>query len=207
MSEKIKTGTTCIGLKYKDGILLAADMRVTSYKIDSERFQKIFEISKNMALTVSGGAADAQRYVRYIKSELKLIEFKAERIPLVSEAAMILSNYQFSGIRTSGSIVGFILGGYDNKDGFSLYNLSVDGTIVPNEGFVTSGSGSIFIQGILDNEYNPKISKEEGIKLIEKCFYSAFKNDNASGGGFIIKDITKDGVKTELIKELNLNIN
>jgi len=49
MSENtnIKTGTTCIGLLFKDGVIIAADMRVTSYKIDSDNFSKVFSNFSN----------------------------------------------------------------------------------------------------------------------------------------------------------------
>ena len=194
MNNMIKTGTTCIGIRYKEGIMLAADMRVTSYKIDSERFEKVFELSKFTSATVSGGAADAQLFMRVIKGEIKLIELKNERNVYVSEVAMVLSSIQYNSIRTQGSIVGLILGGYDENDNFSLYNLAVDGTIIPNEGYVTTGSGSIYVQGVLDNNFKKNLTEKEALDLLEKCFKTSFKNDNASGGGFAVKIITKDGI-------------
>lgn len=197
MSENtnIKTGTTCIGLIYKDGVILAADMRVTSYKIDSDGFQKVFELSNTIVATVSGGAADAQLFMRVIKGELKLIELKTERKALVSEAAMILNSFQYNGIRSSGSIVGLILGGFDMRKGITLYNLGPDGTIIPHEGYITTGSGSIYLKGVLDTEYTENMTEKDALALIEKSFKVAFKNDNASGGGFNAKVITSSGIK------------
>lgn len=208
MTEKIKTGTTCIGLLYKDGVILAADRRATGGMV-TEGLEKIFNITNNMLLTIAGGAADCQLFVRIIKGELKLLELKNEREAKVKEAAMILNSMQYSGVRTQGSIVSLILGGYDKKTGFSLYNLSPDGTILPTPGFVVDGSGSIFIKGLFDNEYNSNITEKEALELIEKAFITSFKNDTASGGGFIAKVVTKTGikeltrklVKTEIVKE------
>ena len=51
MTENIKTGTTCIGLLFKNGVVLAADKRVTSYKIDSEAFTKTFELTDKIRNT------------------------------------------------------------------------------------------------------------------------------------------------------------
>ena len=99
-------------------------------------------------------------------------------------------------MRSSGSIVGLILGGYDIRKQFSLYNLGPDGTIIPHEGYITNGSGSIYVKGVLDTEYEANLSEKDAIALIEKSFKVSFKNDNASGGGFIAKIITKDGIKT-----------
>ena len=209
MTDKIKTGTTCIGLLFKGGVLLAADRRVTSYKIDSDRFTKLFDVSDKIISTVSGMASDAQLFMRIIKGELKLLSLRTERSPYVSEAAMMLNSMQYSSLRTSGSIVGLILGGHDIKDGFTLYNLGPDGTIVPHEGYVTNGSGSIYVTGVLNTEYKDDLSEKEALALVEKAFTVAFKNDNASGGGFVARVVTEDGikevdkkiVKTEMVSE------
>lgn len=122
--ERIKTGTTTLGMLFKGGVLLAADRRVTSYKIVSDKFTKIFDLSPNAVATVSGGAADAQLFMRIIQGELKLISLKNEREAKVKEAAMILNSMQYRGIRSMGSIVGLIIGGYDKGEGASLYDLS-----------------------------------------------------------------------------------
>lgn len=198
--QEIKTGTTCIGIKFNNGILLAADRRVTSYKINSDSFTKVFELSDNIVGTISGGVADAQRLIRIIRSELKLISLKNERTPLVNEAVMTLTNIQYSSSRSTGAIVGMLVGGYDDKDGATLHELSPEGSLIPNQNYVTSGSGSIFVDGILSTEYEESLSEAEALKLVEKCFRSAFKNDNASGGGFIVKIIDKSGIKEALRK-------
>ena len=209
MTEKIKTGTTCIGLLFKDGVILAADRRVTAGgMIVGNKSTKIYDISSNILATTSGHAADNQLFVRIVQSEARLLELKNERQIKVKEAAMIFNSMQYSALRSQGSVVSLILGGYD-KLGPSLYNLSPDGTIVTNEGFVVDGSGSIFIKAIFENEYNPNMTKEEALELIEKGFKSAFNNDNASGGGFIVRVVTKEGieeltrkvVKTQIVKE------
>lgn len=194
MVEKLKTGTTCIGLVFKDGVMLAADRRATGSGVTTG-LVKIFDISKNILATMAGHAADCQLVMRVIQGELKLLELKNERTVRVQEAAMILNSMQYSGIRTQGSIVSLIVGGFDKSVGFSLYNLSPDGTILPHEGYVVDGSGSIFIKGTFDNEYRPDLSEEEALALVEKAFKTSFKNDTASGNGFIARIATKDGIK------------
>lgn len=77
--DYVKTGTTCIGLKYKDGVMLAADNRVTTYKIEGDSFTKLFNLSKNVVSTVAGSVSDAQLFMRHLQSEIRLIELKKER--------------------------------------------------------------------------------------------------------------------------------
>jgi 20S proteasome alpha/beta subunit len=208
-TEKLKTGTTCIGLLFNKGVLLAADRRTTAGYICSDRSTKIYELNKNILATTAGHAADNQLTMRVIKGQLKLLEFKNERSAKVIEAAMILNSVQYSALRKQGSVISLILGGFDKENGFSLYNLGPDGTNVAHDGYVVDGSGSVFIKGLFDNEYNPQITETEALKLVEKAFLTSFKNDNASGGGFICKIVTDSGIKevkrkiikTELIDE------
>ena len=39
------------------------------------------------------------------------------------------------------------------------------------------------------------MSEKEALALVEKAFATSFKNDPASGGGFIAKIVTKNGIK------------
>ena len=53
--ERIKKGTTTVGLVCKDGIVLATEMRATMGNlIGHKTTQKLFRISDNMGLTVAG---------------------------------------------------------------------------------------------------------------------------------------------------------
>ena len=209
MVEKLTTGTTCIGLLFKDGVIIAADRRTTAGFIASDRSSKIYELSKNVVGTTAGHAADNQKVMRAMKGEIKLHELKVERPIKVSEVAMILNSIQYNIVRTQGSVVSVILAGYDSQDGISLVNLSPDGTILNHDGYVADGSGSVYVKSILDMGFNENLSEKEALELVEKGFQASFKNDNMSGGGFIAKVITKDGikdvaskiVKTQLVNE------
>lgn len=205
MEKTIKTGTTCISLKFKDGVIIAADNRATSYKIVGDNFTKIFNLTSNSIVTISGGVADAQRIIRAIKGELKLLELKNERNVYIKEIAMILSNYQYSLIK-SGGIVGLILAGFDVKRGLSLYDLGVDGSILENRDYVTSGSGSVFVDGVLTTQYKKELNEKQAFELIEKCFVASFRNDNSSGGGYIVRIVTKDGVKEIANKKIKTEV-
>ena len=201
MSEKIKTGTTCVGLLFKDGVILAADRRTTAGFIASDKTKKVYDLSKNVVATTAGTASDNQKVMRHMRGEVKLMELKTERSVKVQEVAMVLNSIQYSILRTQGGVVSVVLGGYD-EEGPSLYNLSPDGTILENEGYVADGSGSIYVKGVFDMEYKPNMSQKEALELIEKGFKASFKNDNASGGGYIAKIVTKNGIEEVARKQI-----
>ena len=53
--EIMKTGTTTVALKYKEGVVLAADKRVTAgYLVANKKFNKIVEVSDKIAVTTAG---------------------------------------------------------------------------------------------------------------------------------------------------------
>ena len=194
--EKIKTGTTTIGIVCKDGIVMAADKRVTAGNhIANSKYQKIAVVADNVAITTAGLVSDAQLLTKVIKAEIKLKEVQTNRKINVKEAVNILSGLSYNNIRMTGGIVGFLVGGYDSSNGYTLWDVGVDGSILQNEEFVSDGSGSVFSLAILENEYKKDMSVDEGIKLAVKALNISQKRDNASGSGFDVMTITKDGIK------------
>lgn len=207
--KELKTGTTTIGIMCKDGIVLAADKRATSgYLISYKKFDKIINITDNIAVTVAGTVSDVQLLTKYLKAELKLKDIRTGRDTTVKEAASLLANFVYSNIRKFSLIPGishFIVGGRDSR-GVHLYDLSPDGSIVEIDDYISSGSGSVMAFGVLETLYKQGLSVEEGVKLAAKGVNAAVQRDIASGNGIDIVTITKDGIKKVFSKELELKI-
>jgi len=207
--ELMKTGTTTVALLCKEGVVLAADKRATSgYIISHKKFDKIINISDNIAVTVAGTVSDVQLLAKYIRAELKLKVIRTERETSVKEAANLLSMMVYNNIRKMSMIPGishFIVGGKD-EEGFHVYDLAPDGSIVDVDDYTTSGSGSVMVYGVLETLYKENMSVEEGVKLAVKSINAAVQRDIASGNGINIVSITKDGVKKVLSKEITTKI-
>ncbi|MCH8003335.1 MAG: proteasome subunit beta [Nanoarchaeota archaeon] len=205
VDKELKTGTTTLALQCKDGIVLAADKRATSgYLISHKKFEKILNITENIAVTVAGTVSDVQLLAKYIRAELKLKLIRTDRESTVKEAANLLSMMVYNNIRKLSLIPGishFLIGGKD-EEGFHIYDLAPDGSIVVVDDYTTSGSGSVMVYGVLETLYHKKVSVEEGIKLAVKSINAAVQRDVASGDGIDIVTITKDGVKKVLSKEI-----
>ena len=206
---EMKTGTTTIGLVCKEGLVLAADKRATSgYLISYKKFDKIIQITDNIAVTVAGTVSDVQLLTKYLKAELKLKDIRTGRETTVKEAASLLANFVYSNIRKFSLIPGishFIIGGKDNS-GFHMFDLSPDGSIVEVDDYISSGSGSVIAFGVLETLYKKGISVDEGVKLAAKGINAAVQRDIASGNGIDIIAITKDGIKKVFSKEFDIKI-
>jgi len=207
--DLMKTGTTTVALLCKDGIVLAADKRATSgYLISYKKFDKIINITDNIAVTVAGTVSDVQLLAKYIKAELKLKQIRTDRESSVKEAANLLAMLVYNNIRKLSMIPGishFIVGGKD-ESGFHVYDLSPDGSIVEVDDYISSGSGSVMVFGVLETLYKKNMSIDEGIKLAAKSVNAAVQRDIASGNGIDIVTITKDGIKKVFSKEIDTKI-
>ena len=168
--EQLKTGTTTIGLVCKDGLILAADKKATAgYFVASKRVEKIVKITDNVAVTIAGTVSDIQLVVKLIKAELRLKELKTGKISTVKEAVNLLSGIVYQNIRKFSLIPGishFIVAGKD-QFGYHLYDLGADGSITEEEEFVSSGSGSVMVYGLLETVYKKDMLIKDAVKLAE----------------------------------------
>lgn len=205
--EQLKTGTTTVGLVCKDGLVLAADRRATAgYFIAAKKVDKVIQITDDIAVTIAGTVSDIQLLIKLIKAELKLKELKTGKINTVKEAANLLGGIVYNNIRKFSLIPGishFIIGGRD-KIGYHMYDLSPDGSITDVDDYVSSGSGSMFVYGVLEADYVKGISIKDAINLAVKGINSSLQRDIATGNGLTVFTITEKGVKKVIEKEFSV---
>ncbi len=204
-----KTGTTTIAIVCKDGVVLAADRRMTmGYMIAGKKFQKISILNEDTAITMAGLVSDAQLLIKIIKAQIRLDTIRRNKKPSTKEVANLVGSLVYGNIRKFSAvqgIVGFILAGRDEK-GYHVYDIGVDGSVTEQDEYHSDGSGSVFALGVLESSYNKDISIDEGIKLGLKALNAALQRDIASGSGYDIITITKDGVKKVLEKEVKFTV-
>ena len=189
-NEEIKKGTTTIGMVCKEGVVMATEKRATmGTLIAHTTTQKLFKIDDNLGLAVAGVVGDAQTLARYITAEVELYKLKRGQPMTVKSAATLTSNI-LAGSRFYPYWVGLILGGVD-KEGH-VYALDMVGGAIPDE-YVTTGSGSPYVYGVLEDHYTKGLSISEGEDLAIRALHAAMKRDSASGDGMSVVAITSDG--------------
>jgi proteasome beta subunit len=80
-----------------------------------------------------------------------------------------------------------------------VYTLDALGSLSPDE-FGATGTGMLLSMGILEAEYKPGMTVEEGEKLVEKAIRNSIKRDAMSGNGIDILIITQDGAEEKRIE-------
>ena len=191
-NEEVKKGTTTIGMVCKDGVVMATEMRATMGTLIAHKTtQKLFRIDDNLGLTVAGVVGDAQTLARYITAEVQLYKLKRGQPMTVKSAATLTSNI-LAGSRFYPYWVGLILGGFD-RDGGHVYALDMVGGAIPDE-YVTTGSGSPYVYGVLEDHYQKGLTVSDGIDLAIRALHAAMKRDSASGDGIAVASITPEGI-------------
>jgi proteasome beta subunit len=210
MNEELKKGTTTLGLVCKDGVVMATERRATMGTLIAHKTtQKLFQIDDNLGLTVAGLVGDAQVLARYLSAEVELYKLKRNTHMTVKAASTLMANI-LSGRRYFPYWVALIIGGIDN-DGGHVYSLDAAGGAIEDK-YVTTGSGSPYVYGVLEDHYKDGLSTSEGTDIAIRALTAAMKRDAASGDGIDLAVIKKKEFKqlsdddiTERKKKLGLN--
>jgi proteasome beta subunit len=186
-------GTTTAGVVCSDGIVLATDTRVTAGGfIAHKRGKKLLQVDKHLAVTISGGVADAQNVVDSLKYYAN--SYRIEKgIPLpVKSAARITSNILFSS-RYYPFIAIVLIGGYDQQGG-SIYNVDLFGSSI-HEKVTATGSGSPVAYGVLEQGYKEGMGVAKGVPLAANAIIAATRRNVFTGDHFDIAVIDGHGFK------------
>ncbi len=189
--DSVKTGTTTLGLIYKDGVVLAADRRVSAGNLVFGHYEKIAKLSPSMGITMAGSVADVQTLIKIMQSEIALYEIRSGNRMTTKAAvglfATILFNNRFSLIGS-----GFIVGGYDTKP--EIFSLETAGSKLPDK-YASIGSGSVVALGVLEAEYKDDMQEDDAIKLAHRSISTAIKRDVYTGDGVDIVLVDKKGYR------------
>lgn len=189
--KTLKTGTTIVGLTFKNGIVLGADTRATEGPIVADKnCEKIHYIADNIFCCGAGTAADTENTTELISSELVLHQMHTGRKPRVVTACTMLKQMLF---RYRGNVsAALILGGVD-MEGFHLYTIYPHGS-TDKLPFVTMGSGSLAAMAIFESEFRANMEQEEAMALVSKAITAGITNDLGSGSNVDVTVITPEGL-------------
>lgn len=135
--EAIKLGSTAVGIRSPEGVVLAVEKRVTSPLVCPESIEKILEIDDHMGCATSGLSADARTLVDHARVEAQAHWFTYdEKMPVESNvnavADMALdfsdSNKDRKRVMSRPFGVALLVGGYDPTDGPVLFVTEPSGT-------------------------------------------------------------------------------
>ncbi|CAD6343917.1 unnamed protein product [Miscanthus lutarioriparius] len=164
--EAIKLGSTAIGLKTKDGVVLAVEKRVTSPLLEPSSVEKIMEIDEHIGCAMSGLIADARTLVEHaFRVETQNHRFSyGEPMTRESSTQAICDLALRFGEGDEESMsrpfgVSLLIAGHD-ENGPSLYYTDPSGTFWQCNAKAI-GSGSEGADSSLQEQYNKELTLQE----------------------------------------------
>ncbi len=185
-------GTTTVGVVCADGVILSSDTRVTmGYFVAHKQGKKIYQIDDHIAMTISGGVADAQYVVEVLKVNAKLYKLNHGRPMPIKAASRLVANVLFSA--RGGLLAQILVGGVDST-GPHIFSLDPFGSLT-EEKYVATGSGSPIAYGVLEDKYKGEARIEDLLPVVVRAVDSAMKRDIASGDSFDVAVINGKGYR------------
>jgi len=187
---EVLPGTT-VGLRVKEGVVLAAEKRVAyGLYLMSRAGKKVFPVLDNMGIASAGLMADMQTLARILEAEIRLYELDSGIKPRVWTAAKLLSAILY-GRRLLPYYAETIVGGVD-EEGSHIYSLDPIGAVI-EEDYVAAGSGTQLAISILEEKYAENLPIGEAEKLAVEALEAAMRRDAVSGDGIDLLIITPEG--------------
>lgn len=163
--ETVRRGTLAIGVKSKDGVVLAVEEKTRKLQI-SNVTQKIFQVDDHIGVAAAGYIPDARTQVdhaRFFAQSNRLIYDEPVDVEGVAKniADMAQQFTQYAGVRPFG--VALILAGVD-KNGPNLFLTDPSGTYIGYDA-VAIGAGSDQVTDFLEKSYKAEVSLDEAAAL------------------------------------------
>lgn len=221
-SRYLKTGTTIVGLKVKDCIILAADTRATEGTVVADtRCEKVHQLSQNIWCCGAGTSADLDALTRKVRYTFLLRSMKRNAIgneylssSSFSEGSwksreendiqMTLGEASISSVcsmireelyKARGNIgANLVLGGIDQYSKIPILAAIHPHGSIDIVPYTALGSGGLAAMGILEAGYAQDLSVEQGLTLVKEAVLAGIRNDLGSGSQVDICVIEKNRV-------------
>src|SRR5829696_3070255 len=178
--------TTCVAMRYEDGVVMAGDRRATAGNLISHRsMEKVVEADHHSGVAIAGAAGPAMEMVRLFQLQLEHYE-KVEGTSLSLEgkanqlSMMIRGNLQAA---MMGMGVVPIFAGYDLRRSVGrLWAYDITGGRYEEREYVATGSGSLHAGTVVKIGFREGLTRDEAITLACRALWEAADADSATGG-------------------------
>ena len=172
--EAVKRGTTAVGIKCTDGVVLIVDKRVATRLLEPSSIEKIFKIDEHIGVASSGLVGDARALVdrARIECQINRVSYN-EAIDVETLAKKLCDHMQtytmFGGARPYGTAL--LIAGV--SDGVTrLFETDPSGTLLEYKA-TGIGTGRPAVMKVFEEEYNPDAGCKDAILLGLKALHAA----------------------------------
>jgi proteasome alpha subunit len=198
--EAVKRGTTAVGVRAVDGVVLLVDKRITSRLLVAESIEKIFQIDDHMGAATSGLVADARALIdrARVESQINAVSYDEPiGVEVLSKKICDFkqSYTQYGGVRPFGTAL-LIAGVEDNSA--RLFETDPSGALLEYKA-TGIGSGRAEVMEVFEEKYNNDLTLEDAIMLGLEALY----NTTESRFDASTIEVGLVELKTKLFKKLS----
>jgi proteasome alpha subunit len=163
--EAVKRGATVIGIKYEEGVVLAADKKTAGKLAVPGSIEKIFQIDDHIGVAASGMMADTRILVERMRVEAqtnrRVYGEPVDVRTLAKGICDFIQDYtQYGGVRPFGSSL--LIAGMDSAAG--LYEADPSGALVGYKA-TAIGEGRRTAMEFFEKKYQGKMSRDRAVAL------------------------------------------
>lgn len=199
-------GTTCLGLRFGSGALVAGDRLATmGYQVANREIEKVYATDAYSLMAIAGAAGPAIEMARLLGIQFEHHE-KIEGEPLELEGkANTLSQLIKQNLPAAmqGLVVVPIFAGFDRRRRTGrVWKYEVTGGRYEEREFESIGSGSVFARESLKKSFKPDATRDEALHMAVLALVDAADEDRGTGGVDLerrifprVKTCTADGIE------------
>ena len=185
--------TTCVAVRYADGVVMAGDRRATSGNLISHRtMEKVYPADRFSGVAIAGAAGPAMEMVKLFQLQLEHYEkVEGNFLSLEGKAnqlgQMVRSNLPAA---MQGLAVVPIFAGFDlRRDQGRLFQYDVTGGRYEESNFASTGSGSLHAGTVVKLGYSTNNDRAATLDLVISALFQAADEDSATGGPDLVRGI------------------
>ncbi|MBO4302061.1 archaeal proteasome endopeptidase complex subunit alpha [Methanosarcinaceae archaeon] len=172
--EAVKRGTTAVGIKSGEGVVLLVDKRITSRLIEADSIEKIFQIDDHIGAATSGLVADARALIDRARVEAQLNHVSYDEPIGVEVLSKKICDHkqtltQYGGSRPYGTSL--LIAGIDD-DRVRLFETDPSGALLEYRA-TAIGAGRPAVIEVFESEYKQDMTQDEAILLGMDALYKA----------------------------------
>ena len=176
--EAVKRGTTTVGVKFKDGVVLIVDKRLSSKLIEPESIEKIFKIDSHIGCATSGLVADARALVDRARIECQVNAFNYSEDLAVESLVKKICDFkqsytQYGGVRPFGTAM--LMAGID-ASGPHLYETDPSGAMMAYKAGGI-GAGRNEVMEVFEKDFKDNMTQNQAVNLGLKALSAANENN------------------------------
>ena len=215
---EIPEATTVVAMRYQEGIIIAGDRRATAgTSVVHDRAEKVLPIDTHSVLAISGAPAMAYEIARVLKHSFQYFRRSQLQELSVEGKLRTLSRLIRDNLPMAMQGIGAVIPIFalyaphtdESENGGKIYFYDALGAHFENVDFATTGSGSIWIRGVLryldrwgETRLEQMVQRQATITIL-RLLDTASEYDAATSGYNAkaeifptVKTITQQGVET-----------